>query len=72
MSKIMHCWASRQARRQREDCPIGTPPEFNNYAMIKGRVVRYDFCTSKKRHSCGWDDMVYLGGGVWHHAEKIK
>ena len=82
MAKIMHFWTSKKARRREEDSPFRPMmlnwngratemPAYRTFAMIKGRVVRYDFCTPKKRHNCGWDDMVYIGGGVWHHAERV-
>jgi hypothetical protein len=73
MGKIKHFWASKQARKWQDSAEwlpgIRLPWVF---AMIKGRVVRYDIMASTKKHGCMWPDMVYLGGGVFHHAEKSK
>lgn len=64
MGKIKHFWASKQAREWQDRLQM--PPV---YAMIDGRVVRYDIMACTRKHGCLWDDMVYLGGGVFHHME---
>ena len=43
-----------------------------NYAIINGKEVPYNICSSTMDHGCLWDDMVFLGEGEWSRCTKFN
>jgi hypothetical protein len=45
-------------------------PVMRNFARIGGKIVEYTLMSAcAERPDTDWDDLVYLGQGVWDHAE---
>lgn len=61
-----HFWYSDKQRSfiERSNLPI-------NWCEIDGELQIYTFWTDTKEHNCKWNDMTYLGYGVYHHSDPI-
>ena len=70
MKEMMHFWYSRK-QSSRNTNSFERNLRFNNYCEIDGEIKFYTSCSSTMDHGCAWDDMEYLGYGVWHHADRI-
>jgi len=65
LKKMTHYWYSKKYEAMHRD-----RHGFYNYALIDGKVIQYSQGTSEKKSPGNWDDMKYLGKGIFSHSGR--
>lgn len=70
LNKHSHFWWSEKAEKHSQK--MLPRKDHRNYCIIGDKEVEYSLWTDTEEHGSGWDDIEYLGYGIYSHSRKAR